>query len=232
MKPIKQNNLNPTESLDSEKFLKTYPLPKGWSLKQKKDQKHILFTDEGLSFCPNFSNKKTLSLKQPLVKAIGFKKQALRIIDITSGWAKDAFLMAQLGCHVNAVESHPFVFHLVQASLDHKTKPKNLNFILDNSLNYLNNLKEQEYPDVIYMDPMFGDKKKSLSKKDLRILKKIVGETKNSKELFDLALKKTKKRVVVKRHWKESPMSGNCWNSFKGRSTCYDVFYTKKGIES
>jgi len=210
--------------------LKKFPLPSGWTLKISDKAYPVLKTKEGLSLSLDFFHYKALSQKQALAKAIGFKKQPLKVLDVTAGWAKDAFLISKLGCFVTAVESHPFVFHFVQESLAFKNiSSLKLNFILDNSLNYLNTFKQNQLPDVIFMDPMFGDKKKSLSQKSLRILKELVGETKNQKSLFELALKKAKKRVVVKRHHKDTPLQTNCLCSFKSRSICYDVFQPLRG---
>ena len=214
-----------------KKSLKDFPLPRNWKLKQTKGQKPVLFTPEGLAFSLDFSSKKNLSRRQPLVKAIGFKGRPLFVLDITAGWAHETFLISHLGCHVTAVESNPFVFHFVQESLAQKElKPYDLSFILGDSLNYLSYLEEANCPDVIYMDPMFGNNKKSLSKKSLRILKELVGETRDQQALLDLALQKAKKRVVVKRHHLESPLQKTSLCSFKGHSVCYDVFMPKKGI--
>ena len=215
---------------EQRKFLKNFPLPPGWKLKIVKDKGVVLFTQEGLTFSLDFSVKKKLIQRQPFVKAIGFKTQPLCVLDITAGWAQEAFLISQLGCDVTAVESNPFVFYFVQESLHQKElKLSGLRFILEDSLNYMNSIKEIDQPDVIYMDPMFGNRKKSLSNKSLRILKKIVGETKDKQALFELALKKAKKRVVVKRHHLESAFKEKRLCFFEGRSVCYDVFMPKKG---
>ena len=215
------------EPSQHEHFLKKFPLPQAWTVK-KEEGKIVLFcSEEGLVFSLDFSLKKALSNRQPLAKAIGFKGEPLFVLDITAGWAQEAFLISKMGCHVTAVESHPFVFHFVQEALA-QLKPPGLNFVLDNSLNYLKTIKETNSPDVIYMDPMFGDKKKSLSNKSLRILKRLVGETKDKEELFDWALKKAKKRVVVKRHRLEPSLKGKSLCVFEGRSVCYDVFMPRK----
>ena len=218
-----------------DKGLKQFLLPPGWRLERAKNQKPLLFTQEGLSLSLDFSQKKALLPGQALVKAIGFKGSRLSVLDITAGWAKEAFLISQLGCFVTAIEASAFVFHFVQESLAkdpssflHKKEDKpRLQFIQDDSFNYLNQLKKEDFPDVIYMDPMFGERKKSLSKKELRILKQLVGETKNQKELFHLALKIAKKRLVVKRHHLDPPLHKNRLCTFKGRSVCYDVFTAK-----
>ena len=204
-----------------QNFLHNYSLPEGWKFENTKTKGPSLRTKEGLVFRLDFSTKKVLFRRQALVKAIGFKTEPLSVLDLTAGWGHSAFLISQLGCKVTAVEAHPFVFYFVQESLK-GFKFHNLSFILDNSLNYLNDLKPEQKPDVIFIDPMFI--KKRLSPKALRILKQLVGETKEKRALFDLALKKAKKRVVVKRHKLEKPLQKNVLCSFKARNICYDVF--------
>jgi len=108
-------------------------------------------------------------------------------------------LLASFGCKVTALEFHPFVFHFVKSHLeklkDHKLqKQLHLNFLLKDSLSYLKVLSEK--PDIIFIDPMFAGRKKSLSGKALRILKSLVGETQNKEQLFKEALKKAKKKSL------------------------------------
>ena len=215
------------ENRKRDQFLKNFPLPKGWKLvKQNTKNLHTLLLKDGSVFQLNFSKNKSLLRNQTLVQAIGFKNQPLSVLDITAGWAKEAFLMRQLGCQVTAIESNPFVFYLVQENLEYNNIDTNqFQIKLDNSLNYLKSLKNPHYyPDIIFMDPMFEGRKKSLSKKPLRILKEIVGETTDKQALFNQALLKAKKRVVVKRHKSDSPLQTNILCSFKGHSVCYDVF--------
>lgn len=214
----------------SKKFLKEFPLPNGWRIRQTKNREPYLLTGKNQAFSLDFLSKQKLSRKQPLIKAVGFKGKPIRILDITAGWAQDAFLLFKTGCHVTAVEANPFVFHFVQESLlQQGISSKNLKFSLDNSLNYLKTIKETNKPDVIYMDPMFGGKKKSLSQKPLVILKQIVGETKDKEQLFEQALKKAKHRVLVKRHRLDPPLKEKPLCIFKGRSVCYDIFMPVRG---
>ena len=175
-------------------------------------------------FCPDFTQIKAPLARQPLVKAIGWKGQALSVLDITGGWGKDAFMLSLLGCQVTALESQALVFQIAQSALDKlPDRPKNLKFLLADSLNYMKTVKKLE-PDVIYMDPMFGESKKSQSRKALRILKELAGPCPQKKALFDLARQKARKRLVVKRHKKEDPLGAGRLCVFKGRSVCYDVF--------
>ena len=214
------------ENKKRDQFLQSFPLPKGWKLiKKNKTGPHILLTEDGSVLQLSFSRQKTL-VRTSLAQAIGFKNQPLSVLDITAGWAKSAFLMCQLGCQVTAIESNPFVFYLVQENLEYNNiDTSQFQIKRDNSLNYLKLLKNpQYYPDIIFMDPMFEGRKKSLSKKPLRILKELVGETTDKQALFKQALLKAKKRVVVKRHKLDSPLQQNILCSFKGHSVCYDVF--------
>ena len=212
-----------------EDLLKKSPAPSGWKFRTGEDGRPFLFTSEGLGLSLNFSSKKNLNRKQPLVKALGYKGKPLFVLDLTAGWAQEAFLISRLGCFVTAVESHPLVFYFVQESLGQKgLKPSSLKLILDDSLNYLNKMRGN-FPDVVYMDPMFGGRKKALSQKSLRVLKALTGETKHKQALFDLALKRAGQRVVVKRHRLEPPLKKNRLCFFKGRSVCYDVFRPEKG---
>ena len=67
----------------------------------------------------------------------------------------------------------------------------------DDSLNFFKHTKI--IPDVIYLDPMFLNKKKTLPKKDMSILKILVSKQKITKNLLKKSIKFTKKKVVVKR---------------------------------
>ena len=209
---------------DSE--LKNFKLPYGWKLKEDCKKGTVLYTSEGLSFSLDFSKLRRPNLNQALIKAIGHKNKGAVVLDITGGWLKDSFLIAQYGCKVTAIEAHPFVFHFVKRELEKQKDPQLcLDFVLGDSLDYLRSLKEQ--PDIIFIDPMFGARKKSLSQKSLRILQTLVGETQNKKLLFEEALKKAKQKVIVKRHKLDKALSSHFITSFKGHSTCYDVFQAK-----
>jgi len=79
---------------------------------------------------------------------------------------------------------------------------------------------------VIYLDPMFPDSRKSaLVKKEMRILREVVGEDVDATELLQLALLCAKRRVVVKRARLASIIEGPKPDlQFKGKSSRYDVY--------
>ncbi|QCI20704.1 16S rRNA methyltransferase [Buchnera aphidicola (Brachycaudus cardui)] len=142
-----------------------------------------------------------------LYKAVGIKKAYFPVVlDATAGLGNDAFILSFLGCKVTMIERHPIVFALLKDGLYRGYKDKKigtwlqerLNLILNDSCNMLKIplLK----PDVVYLDPMYPiNKKKSLPKKYMQIFRKLIGKDTDAKELLNIAQKKAKKRVVVKR---------------------------------
>jgi len=207
-------------------LLKQFSLPTHWRLEDKQDSLY-LYTGEGRPFTLDFAKFKNLSKIQPLAKAIGCKSyKKIKVLDLTAGWGKDAFLLAGLSYKVTAIESNPIVFAFLNRALNKHVKAMpSLKFVLDDSLNYLKNIKQEERPDVIYIDPMFGDVKKSLSTKPLRILKQLAGETTSIEILFRASINKALDCIVVKRYKHHKSLSiGALMSTFSGRSVCYDVF--------
>ena len=71
-----------------------------------------------------------------------------------------------------------------------------------NSVDYLKSLDSSglERPDVIYLDPMYPERKKSAKiKKEMQMLQHLVSDVNDENELFAVALKMARQRVVVKR---------------------------------
>ena len=149
---------------------------------------------------------------QAIAKAIGVKqyKLPLTILDATAGLAKDAFVLACLGCSVTMLEQNPVIAKLVLNALQNADdkkefqdiKKQGFELIHANANTYLKSLTIR--PDIIYIDPMYPERKKSAAvKKNMQILQKLIGhnESKALEEtaLLNLALEKALKRVVVKR---------------------------------
>ena len=94
------------------------------------------------------------------------------------------------------------------------------------ALQYLNALGPQDYPDVIYIDPMFPHSKKSaLVKKEMRVLREVVGDDDDAAQLLLSALKCQVKRVVVKRS-RYAPAVGDVIPNYQvlGKSSRYDIY--------
>jgi 16S rRNA (guanine1516-N2)-methyltransferase len=167
---------------------------------------------------------------QPIAKAIGIKSQFRpTVIDATAGLGQDSFVLASLGCEVNSIERSPVIGLLLQDALDRAAQDPQTQAITKNMHLHIGNA-EQIIPqlaqaDVIYLDPMFPDDKKSaLAKKDMQILQAFL--TKSDEDpLLETALHYAKSRVVVKRP-KNGPYLNNQSPSFQmiGSSNRFDIY--------
>ncbi|MCX7122244.1 MAG: class I SAM-dependent methyltransferase [Gammaproteobacteria bacterium] len=135
-----------------------------------------------------------------LLKALGVKdKVRMHVLDATAGLGRDAFFMAKFGLDVTMIERSPLLAQLLNNALKHNaTTIKRLKLLSGDALKLIPTLAPFE---VIYLDPMFPQKKsKAKVKKDLQILQILhQDEPQDSTELLKIALKHTKNRVVVKR---------------------------------
>jgi 16S rRNA (guanine1516-N2)-methyltransferase len=169
---------------------------------------------------------------QLLTKAIGLSSlKAPTVLDLTAGLGQDAFVLACCGCRVQMIERSPIIAALVQDALrraqeDPSFSELKLQLTITDSFEYLNSLKSQAYPDVIYLDPMFPSRSKSaLVKKEMRILRAIVGEDPDADKLLPLSRAIAKKRVVVKRP-RHAPELNNLSPDlqYRGQSSRFDVY--------
>jgi 16S rRNA (guanine1516-N2)-methyltransferase len=162
-----------------------------------------------------------------IAKAVGVKGDFRpHIIDATAGLGGDTFLLASLGCRVIALEKNPMIASLLSDGLRRAAESevvKNITLIESDALSYLEKLTEA--PDVIYLDPMFPSRKKSAKvKKEMQILEALLGQE-DATDLFEMALKKAKKRVVVKRP-KDAPSLANKKPDiiYQGKTIRFDVY--------
>ena len=145
--------------------------------------------------------------KERLARAIGMKpKDHPTIIDTTAGLGRDSFILATLGYHVTMLEKSPIIYALLedglkraqQSSPDHASH--RLTLIHADAIEWLPAHSKEKKPDVIYLDPMFPERRKSASiKKDMQLLQDLLGHEENIAELLKTALACAGKRVVVKR---------------------------------
>jgi 16S rRNA (guanine1516-N2)-methyltransferase len=172
---------------------------------------------------------------QLLAKAIGLGTlKSPRVLDLTAGLGQDAFVMACLGCDVQMIERSPIIGALVEdalarAEVDTSFATLKLKLRVADSHEYLQMLTADNYPDVIYLDPMFPTRTKSaLVKKEMRVLRVVVGEDVDSENLLTLSRKIAKKRVVVKRP-RLAPHLNNQTPDviYRGESSRFDVYLHK-----
>ncbi len=176
---------------------------------------------------------------QLIAKAVGIKpKIKLSVLDVTAGLGRDAFVLATLGCDVVMCERSPIIYALLEDGILRANKEEwfrklSLKLVYADAIHYLetitNTLSHTHTPDIIYIDPMFPEKTKSaLVKKEMRVLREIVGDDVDSEKLFNAALLIAKKRVVVKRS-KLAPTLTNQKPDLilKGKSSRFDIYLKK-----
>ncbi len=178
---------------------------------------------------------------QAIAKAIGLKSGITpTVLDATAGLAGDAFVLATLGCPVTLVERSPVLFCLLENALERATlnegfeqiSQQGFSLINQNANDYIHGQqsKQQTPPDVIYIDPMYPERKKSaLVKKDMQILQRLHGQNDDAGNLLDNALLFAKKRVVVKRPTHAETLNEKKPNTcIKSKKTRYDIYTIEK----
>ncbi len=178
---------------------------------------------------------------QAIAKAIGLKSGITpTVLDTTAGLAGDAFVLATLGCPITLIERSPVLFCLLDNALERATlnevfepiSQQGFRIINQDANDYINEQqsKQQPPPDVIYIDPMYPERKKSaLVKKDMQILHRLHGHNDDASSLLNNALLFAKKRVVVKRPAHAETLNEKKPNTcIKSKKTRYDIYTIEK----
>jgi 16S rRNA (guanine1516-N2)-methyltransferase len=180
---------------------------------------------------------------QLIAKAVGIKPGIFpSVLDLTAGLGKDAFVLATLGCQVTLLERNPLVFNALQEGIrrarDYAENEDEVLLQILQRMTLLNRdsldfLRETATVDqqVIYLDPMFPERKKSAAvKKDMVLMQEIVGADEDSDHLFLQALQADVCRIVVKRPKLAPPLAHHKpVLVFQGQSSRFDI-YPKKTL--
>ena len=171
---------------------------------------------------------------QNLAKAVGFKFNKNRtIIDATAGLGYDAFILASLGANVTLIERSEKIYDLLKSAISEAqlyggeiSKIVNrMNLLFGDSKDILPNIA----PEVILIDTMYKDRKKSaLVKNDMRLVREVVGSDSDHVELINVALNNASKRVVIKqpRYAETLDNIKGCSHQILGKTIRYDVYVT------
>jgi 16S rRNA (guanine1516-N2)-methyltransferase len=174
--------------------------------------------------------------KQDLPKAVGFSSGTIPdVVDATAGLGRDAFLLASLGARVTLIERSETMHALLLEGLEraraeggrHAETVSRMTLVHGDSCVLLPQMK----PQVILIDPMHPPRDKTaLVKKEMRLIRDIVGTDADSVQLMQVALEAAQNRVVLKWPLRADPMAGVRKPSHQilGKSTRYDVFVKAK----
>lgn len=172
---------------------------------------------------------------QTIARAVGLKGGSNpSVVDATAGLGRDAFVLASLGCSVSMVERSPVVAALLEDGLARAAQDseignwisERLRLVHADAIAWMNGLDEADFPEVVYLDPMFPHKQKSaLVKKEMRLFQKLLGYDENEEALLQAALRIATKRVVVKRpDYAPSLAQRKPTMSIKGKKQRFDVY--------
>ena len=168
-----------------------------------------------------------------LAKAVGRSKQPT-VWDATGGLGRDSFVLAGLGLNVHIFERHPAVYCLLADGLarallhsDTAETASRLTLHHADAAEYMPRLAaEIGRPQVVYLDPMYPERRKSAAvKKEMAFFHELVGTAQNDAALLDTALATATARVVVKRPRLGDFLCGRKPDyQYTGKSTRFDVY--------
>jgi 16S rRNA (guanine1516-N2)-methyltransferase len=246
--------LDPARIAEAEKLAAELDLP----MAGPGDQYHMLlrYTGKGLELVkqgdPNLAGpvrveftigkaafRRQQQKQEMLVRAIGFKGGALpTVVDGTGGMGRDSFIMAAAGCRVQIFEREPVVAALLadglKRALVHPATTKIAQRIrltaCDTVYALLEMQRNGQRVDVVYLDPMFPERRKSARvKKELQMLQMLTSEDLSCEQLLATALETAAKRVVVKRPRRAPCLTGRSpSHCLTGKTIRFDVYQTSK----
>ena len=155
----------------------------------------------------------------------------VRVLDCTAGLARDAFVLASLGCEVTLVERSRVVSTLLLDGLKRARQVPELssaaNRIKLTNADSLALMAQTDLEcDVIYIDPMFPEKQGAAAVRGpMQHLQRFLGTDEDAMALLSGALQSGCSRVVLKRppqsDWL-SPIQPT--HVFKNKNSRYEVF--------
>ena len=166
---------------------------------------------------------------QLLARACGLHRQKNPVIlDCTAGLAEDGFVLASLGASVTLLERSPIIAALIADALQRGQENETvqrLQLTHTDAIDFLKNESSTHY-DVVYIDTMFPERQKSAAvKKEMRVLKELVGTDDDANDLLQAALASSIKKVVVKRPKLAGAIGGiKPTHVLQGESSRFDVY--------
>lgn len=194
---------------------------------------HIDFLSGKVAYRAKHANRRN----ELLARAINISpNEKPLIVDATAGLGRDSFILATLGYEVIMLERSPELYTLLtdaleRANADPKTAPiiERMTLIHTDAKEWLLSKKYPRQPDVVYLDPMFPERKKSASvKKEMVILQELLGTDNDCALLFEAATDCARRRVVVKRPRLAENITARVPDyTLKGNSSRFDIYLAK-----
>lgn len=176
---------------------------------------------------------------QALAKAAGLSRGVTPdIVDATAGLGRDAFLLASLGARVTLIERSAAMHELLAEGLEraraqggrYAETVARMTLIHGDSCTLLPELM----PQVVLVDPMHPPRNNTaLVKKEMRLIRELVGTDPDAAHLMLVALEHARNRVVLKWPLRASPLPDlpKASHQITGKSTRYDVFVKARIVD-
>ncbi len=185
------------------------------------------------SFVKGPIERRASQTNQALLKACNNKARSIhQVLDLTAGWGADAFVLATQGQQVTLLEKNVAIASCVDYSLSilaqsHHPTANRLELRHCDATDFLNQLSANHGFDCIYIDPMFPAHKSSAKPaKEMQILQALT-DNQAIDLMFELALQKAVKRVVIKRPLKAVPLGEATVDLvYRERSVRFDIYLT------
>lgn len=211
----------------------------GWQLKSMGDNAPGALRVDFLSGAVAHRRQFGGGLGQSLAKAVGAGSGARpRVLDLTAGLGRDAFVLASLGCNVIMVERNKIVAQLLRDGLQRALRDLAIGEIMgrmqlieEDALQVITGW-QNEAPEVIYLDPMFPHTSKTAAvKKEMNLFRPLVGADIDADALLAPAIALATHRVVVKRP-RKAPFLADVKPNFslEGKANRFDI-YAKKAFK-
>lgn len=197
----------------------------GLSLINKNMILHGDFTKNMKRLSPNKIQSELL-IKASKIKG---KKEDLIAVDATAGLGEDSLLLATAGFKVYLYENNPIIALLLKDTIKRAKKVPELEEIVckmevieEDSIKAMRELEFK--PDIILLDPMFPERKKSaLVKKKFQLLHFIESPCTDEEEMLEAAISAKPHKIVIKRPLKGEWLANRKPDySLKGKSIRYD----------
>lgn len=169
--------------------------------------------------------------KELLLRACGCKGNVRpAVIDATGGLGRDSFVLAAAGCQVRIFEREPMIAALLADGLERaRLHPETAAIAARIALTVGDaavSLNAMQAAEVIYLDPMFPERRKTaLVKKELQLLQLLAAADPAADQMLLAAALAASRRVAVKRPAKAPFLAGlapSC--SIAGKAIRFDVY--------
>ena len=173
-----------------------------------------------------------------LGRAVGVKAERKPLIwDATAGLGRDAFVLADLGCHVTLNERIPVLAWLLSEAVNAASVSayQQVREAAVRMTVMTGDSRQTAVPPeaVLYLDPMFPERKKTAAvKKDAVMRQRLAGTIEDVDQLWSWAWAQPVERIVVKRPLR-APLLGSQRPShtLSGKSVRFDVFVRPRHVD-